>query len=46
MLQQVAPQAEILLVGAEDADACNMHAPNESVSLFDLERLRWRRRFY
>jgi cysteinylglycine-S-conjugate dipeptidase len=38
-LQQVAPQAEILLVGAEDADACNMHAPNESVALFDLERL-------
>jgi cysteinylglycine-S-conjugate dipeptidase len=38
-LQQVAPQAQILLVGAEDADACNMHAPNESVALFDLERL-------
>jgi cysteinylglycine-S-conjugate dipeptidase len=38
-LKQVAPQAEILLIGAEDADACNMHAPNESVALFDLERL-------
>jgi cysteinylglycine-S-conjugate dipeptidase len=38
-LQHVAPQAQILLVGAEDADACNMHAPNESVALFDLERL-------
>jgi acetylornithine deacetylase/succinyl-diaminopimelate desuccinylase-like protein len=38
-LKQVAPQAEILLVGAEDDDACNMHAPNESVALFDLERL-------
>jgi acetylornithine deacetylase/succinyl-diaminopimelate desuccinylase-like protein len=38
-LQQVAPQAQILLVGAEDADACNMHAPNESVARFDLERL-------
>jgi cysteinylglycine-S-conjugate dipeptidase len=38
-LQHVAPQAQILLVGAEDADACNMHAPNESAALFDLERL-------
>jgi acetylornithine deacetylase/succinyl-diaminopimelate desuccinylase-like protein len=38
-LQQVAPQAEILLVGAEDADACNMHAPDESVARFDLECL-------
>jgi cysteinylglycine-S-conjugate dipeptidase len=38
-LQDVAPAAEILLVGAEDADACNMHAPDESVALFDLERL-------
>jgi acetylornithine deacetylase/succinyl-diaminopimelate desuccinylase-like protein len=37
-LQQVAPHAEILLIDAEDADACNMHAPNESVALFDLER--------
>jgi cysteinylglycine-S-conjugate dipeptidase len=37
-LQQVAPRAEILLVGAEDADACNMHAANESVALYDLER--------
>jgi acetylornithine deacetylase/succinyl-diaminopimelate desuccinylase-like protein len=37
-LQQVAPHAEILLVGAEDADACNMHAPDESVAIYDLER--------
>jgi cysteinylglycine-S-conjugate dipeptidase len=38
VLAQAAPSAEILIVGAQDADGCNMHAPNESVALFDLER--------
>jgi acetylornithine deacetylase/succinyl-diaminopimelate desuccinylase-like protein len=37
-LQRVAPAAEILLVGAEDSDKCNMHGPNESVAVADLER--------
>ena len=38
-LQATAPAAEILLIGAEDSDACNMHGPDESVALADLERL-------
>lgn len=37
-LKRVAPAAEILLVGAEDSDKCNMHGPNESVAIGDLER--------
>lgn len=37
-LQQAAPGAEILLVGAEDSDRCNMHGPDESVDLAELER--------
>jgi len=36
-LAQVAPQAEIILWGAEDGD-CAMHSPNESVDLGELER--------
>jgi len=37
-LQQVAPQAELLLMGAEDPGAL-IHAPNESVDLKELEQM-------
>jgi hypothetical protein len=32
-----APRGESLLVGAEGADGCDVHAVNESVALFDVE---------
>ena len=37
-LADVAPQAEIMLMGAEDPGAL-IHAPNESVDLEELERM-------
>ena len=37
-LADVAPQAEIMLIGAEDP-AAHIHAPNESVDLAELERM-------
>jgi acetylornithine deacetylase/succinyl-diaminopimelate desuccinylase-like protein len=37
-LADVAPQAEIMLIGAEDPGA-HIHAPNESVDLEELERM-------
>ena len=36
-LHEAAPDAEILLFGAQDA-LCNLHAPNERVLLGELER--------
>jgi len=37
-LQEVVPQAEVLLIGAEDPGAL-IHAPNESVDLKELENM-------
>jgi acetylornithine deacetylase/succinyl-diaminopimelate desuccinylase-like protein len=37
-LADVAPAAEILLIGAEDPGA-HIHAPNESVDLAELEHM-------
>ena len=37
-LQQVNPDAEFVLWGAEDGEHANIHSANESVDLAELER--------
>jgi acetylornithine deacetylase/succinyl-diaminopimelate desuccinylase-like protein len=37
-LRAAAPGSEILVVGAQDADRANIHAPDESVAIAELER--------